>query len=93
MNFQMTGRYIVGMGLCLSFLIVYLYGMSLPVLMVAAGCFALSVCLPSLLGLDPAEDSVTDYQLRLLARLDDPDRQIHHQAENERELLEWRKGQ
>ncbi len=93
MNYQKTGRYIVGMGLCLGVLIVALYGFSLPILMVAAGCFALSVWLPWLLGLDPAEDTLKDYQLSLLARLDDPDQQIHHQAENERELLEWRKGQ
>jgi hypothetical protein len=88
MNFQKTGRYIVGLGLCLSFLIVYFYGMSLPVLTVAAACFAVSVWLPS--QLTPAQD---DYQLNLLARLDDPDQQTHHQAENEREMLEWRKGQ
>jgi hypothetical protein len=55
---------------------------------VAAACFAVSVWLPS--QLTPAQD---DYQLNLLARLDDPDQQTHHQAENEREMLEWRKGQ
>jgi hypothetical protein len=52
-----------------------------------------AIWLPWQLGLDAAEDSLTDYQLGLLARLDDPDQQIHHQAENERELLEWQKGQ
>jgi len=93
MNYQKTGRYIVGMGLCLGVLIVAVYGFSLPNLMVAVACFAVSVWLPWQLGLDPAEDTLTDYQLSLLKRLDDPDQQIHHQAENERELLEWRKGQ
>jgi len=93
MNYQKTGRYIVGMGLCLGVLIVAVYGFSLPNLMVAVACFAVSVWLPRQLGLDPAEDTLTDYQLSLLKRLDDPDQQIHHQAENERELLEWRKGQ
>lgn len=93
MNYKNTGRYIVGMGLCLGVLIVAVYGLSLPILMVAVACFAVSVWLPWQLGLDPAEDTLTDYQLGLIARLDDPDQQIHHQAENERELLQWRKGQ
>ena len=92
MNYQKSGRYIVGMGFCASVLIVAVYGFSLPVLMLAIACFAVAIWLPWQLGLDPADDTLTDYQLRLIARLDDPDQQTHHQAENERELLEWRKG-
>lgn len=53
-----------------------------------AACFAVSVWLPS--QLTPVQD---DYQLNLLARLDDPDQQTHHQAENEHELLKWRQSQ
>jgi len=93
MNYQKSGRYIVGMGFCLGVLIVAVYGFSVPILVVATACFAVSVWLPWQLGLAPAEDRVSDYQLSLLARLDDPDQQTHHQAENERELLEWRNGQ
>jgi hypothetical protein len=93
MNYKNTGRYIVGMGLCLGVLIVAVYGLSLPILMVAVACFAVSVWLPWQLGLEAAEDPLMDYQLGLLARLDNPDQQTHHQAENERELLERRNGQ
>ena len=93
MNYQKTGRYIVGMGLCLGVLIVAVYGISLPVLMLAIACVAVAIWLPWQLGLEAAEDPLTDYQLSLLARLDDPDQQIHHQAENERDLLDWQKGQ
>ena len=93
MNYQKTGRYIVGMGLCLGVLIVAVYGFSLPVLMLAIACVAVAIWLPWQLGLEAAEDPLTDYQLSLLARLDDPDQQIHHQAENERDLLDWQKGQ
>jgi hypothetical protein len=93
MNYQKTGRYIVGMGLCLGVLIVAVYGFSLPVLMLAIACVAVAIWLPWQLGLEAAQDPLTDYQLSLIARLDDPDQEIHHQAENERELLEWRKEQ
>jgi hypothetical protein len=93
MNYLKSARYVVGLGVFFVVLIVAIFGISLPVLTVAIFGFAISIWLPWQLGPSPESDSLTDYQLGLIARLDDPDQQIHHQAENERELLEWRKRQ
>jgi len=85
-----TARLIVAMGLSLGALLLAIYGINGPLLMAALGCAFASFWAASRLAPKPAQDPA-DYKLNLLARLDDPDPAVHHQAENERELLEWRK--
>jgi hypothetical protein len=91
MSYATLGRTIVTLGFCLSGLIVIVFGISIPVLTLAAACFAVSVWLPWQLGLRPAEASARDYELELLARLDARNPEVHHQAENERDMQEWQK--
>ncbi len=85
-----TARLIVAMGLLLGVLLLAMYGINGPLLMAALGCAFASFWAASKFAPKPAQDPA-DYKLNLLARLDDPDPAVHHQAENERELLEWRK--
>ena len=92
MNYATLGRAIVTLGFCLGGLILFIYGLSVPVITVALACVAASIWLPWQLGLNAPEDTAKDYQLELLARLDDRNPEIHHQAENERELRDWQKS-
>jgi len=82
-------RLAVGMGLCFGAAMLARYGLSGPVLMAALACVFASVWLAKQLGLSRAADPEADYELNLLARLDDPNPTIHKQAEMERELHNW----
>ncbi|MFM9844874.1 MAG: hypothetical protein ACKVOI_18080 [Dongiaceae bacterium] len=85
-----AARVIVAMGLSAGALLLAIYGISGPLLMAALGCVFAAFWAASRLVPKPAQDPA-DYKLNLLARLDDPDPAVHHQAENERALLEWRR--
>lgn len=88
MRETMTSRIVGGLALCLGILILLLvvrFGLDLPLLSVGLICIA-----AAWLAVDMAPkrdaDAAVDYELDLLARLDDPDPQVQRQAELEREL-------
>jgi len=82
----MNGRLVIGVGLCLGAVILARYGLTVPGLTTALACVFASVWLAKQFGLTRAADHATEYELNLLARLDDPNPTVHKQAEIERQL-------
>jgi len=82
---------VVGLGLLLGIIIIARFGLSVPMFFAAAGCVAASLWAARQIA-PPRRMSRDDYELNLLARLDDPDPQVHRRAEMERELQTWQRS-
>jgi hypothetical protein len=82
-------RLVVGMGLCVGAVMLARFGMNGPALIAALACVLAAIWLTRQLGPIRRADPAADYELNLLARLDNPNPTVHKQAEMERELHNW----
>jgi len=82
----MNGPIVIGVGLCLGTAILARHGLTVPDLTAALACVFVTVWLAKQFGLTRATDHATEYELNLIARLDDPNPTVHKQAEIERQL-------
>jgi len=92
MNSRTKGRLVIAMGLCLGAAMLARYGLNLPVSIAALACVLAAIWIARQLGLSRAADPATDYELNLLARLDNPNPAVHKQAEMEKELHSWQQS-
>lgn len=89
----MTKRHlVVGAGLCVGAAMLAGFGLNGPALMAALACMFAGIWLARQLGPIGATDPAADYELNLLARLDDPNPAVHRRAEMERELHNWQQS-
>jgi hypothetical protein len=82
---------LIGTGLCLVAVILARHGFNWPGLVAAIVCVFGAVWIVKQLGLARSTDCGTEYELDLLARLDDPDPFVRKQAEKERDLRAWQR--
>lgn len=84
-------RLVVSVGLCVGAAMLAGYGLNLPVLVAALVCVFAAIWLARQIdSVHPADPA--DYELNLLARLDDPNPAVHKQAEMERDLHNWQQS-
>lgn len=91
MKRAMIAAFVVGLGLLLGVVIIARFGLSIPMFIAAAACVAASLWAARQIAPPRRMDRV-DYELNLLARLDDPNPEVHRQAELERELQSWQRS-
>jgi len=82
-------RLVVSVGLCVGAAMLAGYGLNLLVLVAALVCVFAAIWLARQVDPVRSADPAADYELNLLARLDDPNPAVHKQAEMERELHNW----
>jgi hypothetical protein len=91
MKSAMIAGVVVGLGLLLGVVIIGRFGLSVPMLIAAAACVAASLWAARQIAPPRRMDRV-DYELNLLARLDNPNPEVHRRAEMERDLQSWQKS-
>ena len=79
----------IGTGLCLGAVILAGNVLNWPGLIAAIVCVFATVWLAKQFGLARATDNRIEYELNLLARLDNPNPSVYMQAEIERDLRTW----
>jgi hypothetical protein len=82
---------VVALGLLLGMVIMARFGLNVPMFIAAAACVATSLWAARQIAPPRRLDRV-DYELNLLARLDNPDPEVQRQAEMERELHNWQRS-
>ena len=82
---------VVALGLLLGMVIMARFGLNVPMFIAAAACVAASLWAARQIAPPRRLDRV-DYELNLLARLDNPDPEVQRQAEMERELHNWQRS-
>jgi hypothetical protein len=85
-------RVVVGLGIVLAGVILARFGLNAEVLFVALACVGAAYWVARQFAPAQTVDPVADYELNLLARLDDPDPAVHHRAEMERDLQHWQRS-
>jgi hypothetical protein len=80
----------VWLGLLAAVAVLAIFGMNGLTMTVALACVAMGVGLANMLSSWRRAETASDYELNLLARLDSRDPTVHHQAELERDLQDWR---
>jgi hypothetical protein len=91
MKRAMIAGVVVGLGLLLGVIIIGRFGLSVPMFIAAAACVAASMWAARQIAPPHRVDRV-DYELNLLARLDNPNPEVHRRAEMERDLHHWQRS-